>query len=56
MGMLSETLEMIKLTSENGGKTIIAGNGGSAAIASHVSVDLTKNAKLRAINFKKLTS
>ncbi len=51
IGMLNQAIEMIKLTSQNGGKTIIAGNGGSAAIASHVSVDLTKNAKLRAINF-----
>ncbi len=32
-------------------KVIILGNGGSAAISSHVSVDLTKNAKVRCINF-----
>lgn len=32
-------------------KVIILGNGGSSAIASHVSVDLTKNAKIRSINF-----
>ena len=32
-------------------KIIIFGNGGSAAIASHVSVDLTKNARIRSINF-----
>lgn len=32
-------------------KVIIFGNGGSAAIASHVSVDLTKNAGIRSINF-----
>ena len=32
-------------------KTIIIGNGGSAAIASHVSVDLTKNAGIRSTNF-----
>ena len=37
--------------SENGKKVIIAGNGGSAAIASHFSVDLTKNAGIRSINF-----
>ena len=36
---------------KNGGKVIIAGNGGSAAMASHVAIDLTKNAKIRAINF-----
>lgn len=33
------------------GKIIIAGNGGSAAIASHASIDFTKAAKIRAINF-----
>ena len=32
-------------------KVIIFGNGGSAAISSHVSVDLTKNAGIRCINF-----
>ena len=32
-------------------KVIIFGNGGSAAIASHFSVDLTKNAKLKCLNF-----
>lgn len=32
-------------------KIIFVGNGGSAAIASHCSVDLTKNARIRAINF-----
>lgn len=34
-----------------GGKAIIAGNGGSAAMASHCAVDFTKNAKVRCINF-----
>jgi D-sedoheptulose 7-phosphate isomerase len=34
-----------------GKKTIIAGNGGSAAIASHCAVDLTKNAGIRCITF-----
>lgn len=33
------------------GKLIIVGNGGSAAIASHLSIDFTKAAKIRAINF-----
>lgn len=32
-------------------KILIAGNGGSAAISSHFSVDITKNAKIRAVNF-----
>lgn len=36
---------------ENGNKIIFAGNGGSAAMASHCAVDLTKNAGIKAINF-----
>ena len=36
---------------KNGKKILIVGNGGSAAMASHVSVDLTKNAGIRCINF-----
>ena len=32
-------------------KVVIFGNGGSAAIASHFSVDLTKNAKIRCTNY-----
>jgi len=43
--------EMLVETNRNKGKVIIFGNGGSAAIASHVSVDLTKNAKIRSVNF-----
>lgn len=34
-----------------GKKVIMAGNGGSAAIASHCAVDFTKNAGIRCINF-----
>ena len=36
---------------KNNKKIMIFGNGGSAAIASHVSVDLTKNANIRSVNF-----
>ncbi len=32
-------------------KVILVGNGGSAAMSSHVSVDLTKQCNIRAINF-----
>ena len=32
-------------------KVIIFGNGGSSAIASHFSVDLTKNSGIRCVNF-----
>ncbi|TRZ49927.1 SIS domain-containing protein [bacterium] len=49
--LLDRAVEMIKTTSQNGKKVIIAGNGGSAAMASHISVDLTKNAGIRCINF-----
>ncbi len=44
-------VENIKIVKKNKGKIIIFGNGGSAATASHFSVDLTKNAKIRAVNF-----
>ena len=32
-------------------KVIIFGNGGSAAIANHFSIDLTKTSKIRCVNF-----
>ena len=49
--ILDQAVEMIKSTIDNQRKIIIIGNGGSAAMASHVSVDLTKNAGIKAINF-----
>ena len=51
------TKELVKVrdllleVSSNNKKVLIFGNGGSAAIASNFSVDLTKNAKLRCLNF-----
>ncbi len=36
---------------ENNKKVLIFGNGGSAAISSHFSVDITKNAGVRCLNF-----
>ena len=41
-------LEFIK---KNKRKVMIFGNGGSAAIANHFSVDLTKVSKIRCVNF-----
>jgi D-sedoheptulose 7-phosphate isomerase len=38
-------------TKKNKKKILIFGNGGSAAIASHFSIDLTKNAKIRCTNY-----
>ncbi len=43
--------EIILKIKKNKKKIIIVGNGGSAAIASHFSVDMTKNGKVRCINF-----
>ena len=48
---LIKAAERIKTVSKAGNKLIITGNGGSAAMASHVSVDFTKAAGIRAINF-----
>lgn len=49
--LLDKAVDMIKATIANRKKLIIVGNGGSAAMASHVAVDLTKNAGIRTINF-----
>ena len=43
--------DILKKTHSDGNKTMIFGNGGSAAIASHFSVDLTKNARVRCTNY-----
>jgi D-sedoheptulose 7-phosphate isomerase len=43
--------DLVDQTHNNSGKIIIIGNGGSAAIASHVSIDFTKAANIRSINF-----
>jgi D-sedoheptulose 7-phosphate isomerase len=38
-------------TRERGGRVIFIGNGGSAGIASHLTIDLSKNASVPAISF-----
>ena len=43
--------EILLTVKKNNNKIMIFGNGGSAAIASHVSVDFTKNANVRCVNF-----
>ena len=52
---VSETMTAVKTlllkTQQNGKKAIVVGNGGSAAMASHVSVDLTKQAGIQTVNF-----
>lgn len=49
--ILEEVADKIVTVESGGGKVILVGNGGSAAMASHVAVDLTKAAGIRAINF-----
>ena len=48
---LIKVKDILKKTHSDGKKTMIFGNGGSAAIASHFSVDLTKNARVRCTNY-----
>ena len=48
---LEKVVNLLKAVHDKGNKALIFGNGGSAAIASHFSVDLTKNAGLRCVNF-----
>ena len=46
-----EVKDLLVQAKKNRTKIMIFGNGGSAAIASHFSVDLTKNADIRCFNF-----
>ena len=47
---LGKVADLIKVINAKENKVLIFGNGGSAAISSHVSVDLTKNAGVRCVN------
>jgi D-sedoheptulose 7-phosphate isomerase len=49
--ILIKTADVLKNVKINNSKIIVVGNGGSAAMASHVAVDLTKAAGCRAITF-----
>ena len=51
LGQLEQVVAMIRQGQQTGRKIIVVGNGGSAAIASHVAVDFTKAAKVRSVNF-----
>ena len=46
-----KVVSLIEIANKKSGKIIIIGNGGSAAIASHLAIDFTKAANIRAINF-----
>jgi D-sedoheptulose 7-phosphate isomerase len=48
---LEQAASMVWAAHKAGKKAIVVGNGGSAAMASHVAVDFTKAASIRAINF-----
>ena len=48
---LEQASSMVWTTHQSGKKIIVVGNGGSAAMASHVAVDFTKAAGIRAVNF-----
>mgnify|MGYP003986733859 CR=1 FL=1 len=48
---LENVIRLIKEVRDNKCKVIVIGNGGSASIASHMSIDLTKSVNIRTINF-----
>ena len=48
---LEQVAAMVWAAHQSGNKIILVGNGGSAAMASHVAVDFTKAASIRAVNF-----
>lgn len=49
--LIIQVKDILNEASKRGSKVIIAGNGGSAAMASHVSVDFTKQGGIKTINF-----
>ena len=51
MSVLKFCVKKIQSVKKNSGKVIVVGNGGSAAIASHFSVDLNKTYGIRCLNF-----
>ena len=48
---LEQVAAMVWATHQSSKKVILVGNGGSAAMASHVAVDFTKASGIRAVNF-----
>ena len=51
ISLIDKSVELIQDCKKNKGKTIIIGNGGSASIASHVSVDFAKVANIPSNTF-----
>lgn len=48
---LFQVIKCLEVIKNNNKKVIIFGNGGSAVIANHFSVDLTKVCNIRCVNF-----
>jgi D-sedoheptulose 7-phosphate isomerase len=48
---ISASVSLIIRGAKNGNKVMIIGNGGSASIASHISTDLLKNARIPSLAF-----
>ena len=48
---INDICHLLKKLNKTNKKVLIFGNGGSASIASHVSVDLIKIAKIKCVNF-----
>lgn len=44
-------LKLVEIVKKKNSKVIFVGNGGSAAMSSHVSVDFTKASNIRSVNF-----
>jgi phosphoheptose isomerase len=51
VAQITATREIWLRTSAHGGRVVFIGNGGSAGIASHLAIDLSKNASLPAVCF-----
>ena len=51
LNKIKKLFDLILKIKKKNKKIIIVGNGGSAAIASHFSVDMTKNGGVRCVNF-----
>tara|TARA_B110000008_G_scaffold271846_1_gene303823 strand:- start:944 stop:1507 length:564 start_codon:yes stop_codon:yes gene_type:complete len=49
--LCKDAKKMIMKTADSGGKLMFAGNGASASIANHASLDFTKQAKIKSVNF-----
>ena len=49
--LIDQSVKLINNCKKKGGRVILVGNGGSSSIASHVSVDFIKAAKIPSITF-----